>query len=439
MSRTCRRTRAATRPPAPVGPRRRRRPVAVRFAPRASAGRPASPCSSAARCSGSTPRPVTASRQPALLEPRRERSHGSSPRASATRSGSRSVRGRTSSGSATSAGPTWEEIDRIVDPLAATTPNVGWPCYEGNGPESGVPEPRHVHQPLRHADRPADAVLHLQPRVEGRGRRDVPVGQLLDRRPGVLPGRHLPGVLRRTALFFADHSRNCIWAMRPGANGLPDTAQIETFVVGRRRTRSTSRSGRTATCSTSTSKAARSTGSRTPRATRPRPRSSTATPASGPSPLLVDVRRDRLDRPRGRPLTYAWDLDDDGQYDDSTASNPTVTFTTPGTHTVRLRVTDAGLATGTASRSHPGRRRPAHAGDRHPDGGADVAGRRHHHLHGPRDRRPGRAPCPRAGSRGRWSSSTARRTAIRTRSSPGRGSRAARSRRRTTTTRPTSS
>ena len=24
-----------------------------------------------------------------------------------------------------------------------------------------------------------------------------------------------------SALFFADHSRNCIWAMKAGANGLP--------------------------------------------------------------------------------------------------------------------------------------------------------------------------------------------------------------------------
>jgi glucose/arabinose dehydrogenase len=34
------------------------------------------------------------------------------------------------------------------------------------------------------------------------------------------------------ALFFADHSRNCIWAMKKGTNGLPDPTRLSTFVAG---------------------------------------------------------------------------------------------------------------------------------------------------------------------------------------------------------------
>ena len=34
------------------------------------------------------------------------------------------------------------------------------------------------------------------------------------------------------ALFFGDHSRNCIWAMLPGSNGLPDPSSIQTFDAG---------------------------------------------------------------------------------------------------------------------------------------------------------------------------------------------------------------
>ena len=118
-----------------------------------------------------------------------------------------------------------------------------------------------------------------------------------------------------------------------------------------------------------------------------------ATPASGPSPLLVNLDGTGSTDPEGSALTYAWDLDDDGQYDDSTAAKPTVTFTTAGTHTVRLRVTDAGLATGTASR-------PILVDDAlptpvidTPGGRADVEGRRHDLVHGPRDRRPGQRPA----------------------------------------------
>ena len=42
----------------------------------------------------------------------------------------------------------------------------------------------------------------------------------------------------------------------------------------------------------------------------------------------------------GDALTYAWDLDDDGQLDDSAAVGPSFTYTTAGVYTVTLRVTD---------------------------------------------------------------------------------------------------
>ena len=34
------------------------------------------------------------------------------------------------------------------------------------------------------------------------------------------------------ALFFADYSRDCIWAMLKGADGQPSTGQVRTFVAG---------------------------------------------------------------------------------------------------------------------------------------------------------------------------------------------------------------
>ena len=48
--------------------------------------------------------------------------------------------------------------------------------------------------------------------------------------------------------------------------------------------------------------------------------------------------------PEGGALTYAWDLDGDGAYDDSACATPSTTYTQRGPVTVRLRVTDpAGL------------------------------------------------------------------------------------------------
>jgi hypothetical protein len=77
-----------------------------------------------------------------------------------------------------------------------------------------------------------------------------------------------------------------------------------------------------------------------------------ATPTSGSVPLTVrfDGSGSR-DPDLGDTLTYAWDLDGDGAYDDSAAVAPSYTYTRPGqrTITVRLRVTDNHGAFGTTS------------------------------------------------------------------------------------------
>ena len=56
----------------------------------------------------------------------------------------------------------------------------------------------------------------------------------------------------------------------------------------------------------------------------------TANPTSGFAPLAVQFTGS-MSTPglTGDTLTYAWDLDGDGAYDDSTAVNPSRTYTTP--------------------------------------------------------------------------------------------------------------
>ena len=46
-------------------------------------------------------------------------------------------------------------------------------------------------------------------------------------------------------------------------------------------------------------------------------------------------------------MIYEWDLDGDGELDDSTAQAPTHTYLTGGEYTVTLRVTDTSGATST--------------------------------------------------------------------------------------------
>ena len=71
----------------------------------------------------------------------------------------------------------------------------------------------------------------------------------------------------------------------------------------------------------------------------PRSRRRRRSPAN--LPLQVDFDGSESSDPdAGDVLTYAWDLDDDGQLDDSTSASPSFTYTTAGVYTVTLRVTD---------------------------------------------------------------------------------------------------
>jgi PKD repeat protein len=53
--------------------------------------------------------------------------------------------------------------------------------------------------------------------------------------------------------------------------------------------------------------------------------------------------------PEGDPLTFAWDLDQDGLFDDGTGDSAQKAYPTPGTYSVRLRVTDSHGASSTTT------------------------------------------------------------------------------------------
>ncbi len=74
-----------------------------------------------------------------------------------------------------------------------------------------------------------------------------------------------------------------------------------------------------------------------------------ATPAAGAAPLAVSFDGRSSNDPDGDAITYAWDLDDDGTYDDGSGSTAAWTYASEGDHTARLRVTDSRGLSGTAS------------------------------------------------------------------------------------------
>jgi glucose/arabinose dehydrogenase len=126
----------------------------------------------------------------------------------------------------------WEEIDRLRSPKTKPAPDYGWPCYEGNfenEPFSGLNTCKALY-----ADESAPAVAPYA--VYAHGAHLGPNDTCAYRAGGVIsgiaftaPNSNYPAAYQG-AVFFGDHSRDCIWVMRAGKNGLPKASTVATFV-----------------------------------------------------------------------------------------------------------------------------------------------------------------------------------------------------------------
>ena len=128
---------------------------------------------------------------------------------------------------------TWEEIDRVSSPTSAPSLDFGWPCYEGNGAQPGY----------------QSANLNLCSGLYSAGTASAPYFTY-NHGSSVVTGDSCPTANGSSvtgdafytggsypaayngALIFADHTRNCIWAMLAGSNGLPDPTNIRLLVGG---------------------------------------------------------------------------------------------------------------------------------------------------------------------------------------------------------------
>ena len=226
---------------------------------------------------------------------------------------------------------TWEEVNRAPSP-ATQVENFGWPCYEGAGPQSGyqsigLDSCSSLQQSQVTA--PYYSYQHGQPLFSGDA---CPTGNgssisgLAFYTGGGYPDAYAGG------LFFADYSRKCIYFMPRGTDGLPDPSQVQSFVTGAAGpvNLQIGPGGDLYYPGYDDGTIRRITyGAPVARAT--------ATPTTGQAPLTV--RFDATTSTSG--VSYAWDLDGDGQYNDSTSATPTFTYTTPGVYHPRVQVTDA--------------------------------------------------------------------------------------------------
>jgi glucose/arabinose dehydrogenase len=238
----------------------------------------------------------------------------------------------------------YEEIDRIPD-LLGMAENDGWPCYEGP-----LPPPAYEHLGLTicvnlYAGGPGAVnapyfwYAHSDQVVPGES---CPSGSSSISGLGFYRGGPYPASYDG-ALFVADYSRDCIWAMQAGGNGLPSKNDILTF-VGPAANPVALEIGPGGDLFYVDFDGGKVWRVRYFATNQPPTAVAEATPTSGPAPLQVSFDgRDSSD-PENGTLTYAWDLDGDGQLDDSTSPTPSRTYTNAGNVTVRLRVTDpAGL------------------------------------------------------------------------------------------------
>jgi PKD repeat protein len=244
----------------------------------------------------------------------------------------------------------WEEINRL--PVLGAAENFGWPCYEGAGPQAGyeganlnicanlyassgaVTAPYHAyHHSARVA--PDDTCTVGSSSIAGL---EFEFAAAQNSYPAAYDG----------ALFFADYSRDCIWTMPKGADGRPVPGQVRAFVNGAANPVHLENGpggdlfyvdfdGGTIRRITYTS------------ANQPPVAEATASPTTGAAPLTVAFDGSGSSDPEGSSLSYAWDLDGDGAYDDSTVAKPSYTYTATGSYTASLRVTDNLGASDTAS------------------------------------------------------------------------------------------
>ncbi len=250
---------------------------------------------------------------------------------------------------------TWEEINVVTNPTAQLT-NFGWPCYEGALRQGAyeaaeLPICEGLYSSGAHAA-PYFTYRHTNHVVPndpcGTGTSAV-TGVAFYPRPGEGPfGPSYPSDYHG-ALFFADFARECIWVMKPGANGQPSPANITTF-------QSTAATPVDLTVGPGGDLYYVDNQGGTVRRIRhfngnvPPAAAASATPVSGSVPLTVNFNAagstDADPADQGR-LTYAWDFTNNGSVD---ATTPTASFTyaTPGTYVAKLTVTDPLHASGTA-------------------------------------------------------------------------------------------
>ena len=248
---------------------------------------------------------------------------------------------------------TWEEINLITNTTDKAARNFGWPCYEGNSAQSGYQAANlkicnDLYAQANAVTPPFFAYSHS--------------AQVIPNDPCPTGSSAISGVAMEFytgtqypsryngALFFADYSRRCIWAMLNGPNGTPNKATIENFAIDAASPVEIqlSPSGELyyADLNGGSIRRIQFTG----QLNQPPTAVISSSATSGGAPLTVNFDGSKSSDPDpGDSLSFAWDLDGDGAYNNGTAPQASYTYSQPGTYAVKLKVTDSKGALNIAS------------------------------------------------------------------------------------------
>lgn len=244
---------------------------------------------------------------------------------------------------------TSEEINLLVDAAGAPVENFGWPCYEGDAVQVAYASLGTAICDSLYANPGAETAPyldydHVQPIVPGE---NCPLGGSSPTGVAFYEGGDYPPSMT-DAMFFADFSRRCIWAMQPGGDGRPDPSTVTTFVTDAAPVDLAIGPGGDLfyvdILAGEVRRIEYTQGNNSPIA------AVAADPQAGDSPLAVTLDASGSSDPDpGDTLTYAWDLDGDGDFADAAGITVATTYAAEGIVIPAVRVTDSFGATDTAS------------------------------------------------------------------------------------------
>lgn len=249
---------------------------------------------------------------------------------------------------------TWEEVNTLSDPNAAPK-DFGWPCYEGDAALAAYAglglsicdnlNPSDVTMPFYKYNHSASVVSGDGCSTGSSSTSGLAFMSSSSGYPNSYDG----------ALFMTDYSRKCIWYF-PSSGGQPTASPVK-FANLNRASASDTDGGAVFLTTGPTGDLVYADYDRGEirqihyyGANVPPVASFTATPSSGAAPLAVSFNASGSTDANHDALTYAWDLDGDGQYDDATGVTASRTYSS-GDVVVGLQVKDPPGLTGTTTRT----------------------------------------------------------------------------------------